>query len=226
MIAALAAKLASFRVVMALITSTAVTASVTGPLAIQAVNARNLEVSAPTTTITPIDGSISAGGPRRTSTPPTTTSTPPTTTSTTLRPTTVRPPVIPPRSTIPPATTTIAPTTTVVAALTPFVSVSVSPDHSTATLLDSRRVTGDVYVFFTRDASTVTWYLDGTGAENLVGTAATAPFDLWVDANQKPRPLKTRALTNGTHTITAKVAAANSPTDEIFVATFDVINTS
>ena len=230
LIASVVAKLASFRVIMAVVTSTAVTASVTGPLAIQAINARDLETTAPPTTIVAVNGSISPDGPRptiiaTTSTTSTTTST--TSTTTTLPPIpTTRPRVIPPGPTVPPPTIPPpTPTTIQAPVLTPFVSVSVSPERTESSLLDGTRITGDVYVFFARNASAVSWYLDGTEADNLAGVATKTPFDYRVDANQIPAPLATRTLTNGVHKIIAKVKSVSSAVEEIFIATFEVTNT-
>jgi len=214
LIAAVAAKAASFRVIVALVSSTLVTASVTGPLAYQAVEARQ---NPPVSQALGPAGSVEGGGPRRTSTPPVTTATAPPVTTTTPQPTTtVEDPTsssVPGDSSINPIPTT-RPTTTVPVDLTQGVSVSVDPDRSGETLLDGTRVSGQVYIFVdAAGASKVDWYLDRTTADGTPESSdSQAPLDLFQGSTNAgaPLPLDTAArLGAGSHTLLAIVTLAD-----------------
>ena len=201
-------KITSFRVIVAVVTSSAVTASVAGPLAYQAIEARNA-VPPPTTTTTTTTTQATR--------PPTTvapTIEPTTSTTSTTTSTTVVEPI-----NLPASTTTVAPSTTLRERVT---GVEVYADkRDSSVLLDGTRITGQVYVYSNLDGATaVTWFLDDpTGAGTPLSSDA-AP-DLQIYAGTPAPPFDTTKLTIGLHTLLARVTLSNGTVTDR-VATFEV----
>ncbi len=204
-------KVTSFRVIVAVVTSSAVTASVAGPLAYQAVEARNAEPP-PTTIVTTVTApevrSTTSAGPIA-ETPTTTTSTTTTTTTTTATPISTAAP-----------TTTLAPATTRRARVT-GVYVSAGDSTDGAALLDGSRVTGQVYVYGQLDgAAAVSWFLDDpTGASAPLSADAAPGLQLY--PGSPAPPFDTTKLSIGLHTLLARLTLSNGTVTDR-VATFEV----
>ena len=174
----------SFRVLMALITSTSVTAVVAGPMAYQASKARDEVVVA----ADPV-------GTTTTSEAPTLATVVPATTTTTTTTTTIAPVV-----TVPGQTTTTLPDL-----LPTGLSVSPNADHTLAVALQGSRLFGALYLFF--DGAGVTsvtyWTDDPTGAGAPIAVASAPPFDV------NPAMVDLTALGVGPHTLLAEVSTTS-----------------
>lgn len=205
-------KVTSFRVIVAVVTSSAVTASVAGPLAYQAVEARNAEPP-PTTIVTTV--TTPTVRPTTSVRPLTDTSTTTTSTTTEMMTTTTVAPI----STVAPSTTP-APTTTRRARVT-GVYVSAGDSTDGAALLDGSRVTGQVYVYGQLDGATaVTWFLDDPRGTGTPLGADVAP-GLQLYAGSPAPPFDTTKLSIGLHTLLARLTLSNGTvTDRL--ATFEV----
>ena len=112
--------------------------------------------------------------------------------------------------------------------LLPAVSVSTSPDRSNPTTLNGTTVSGFAYVFQPEAAgiTKVLFYLDDPARTAApYRTELGAPWDL-VGGNSDgtAKPLDTRKLTNGQHTITAVVTRSGVTT--VANSTFNVNNVS
>lgn len=210
--------LVSFRVVMALVTSASVTASVAGPMAYQAAKAREeVEVAAPaptTTVATTTTPSPSRPGP----VPATSTTTSSTTTSTTtLAPTTTVPgaPPAPQTPTVAPSSTTSTTSTTIPPVTSLGLFSSVSSDHSNPSVLAGSRAFGRVWLFFDGPGVTsVRYWIDGDGS-GAPDRVARSPFDV------RPEGIEVRTLGLGVHTLRAEVTTVDDT--YIRTATFEVV---
>lgn len=221
---------ASFRVLVALTTSTAVTAGVSGPLAYQAIQAQHRHQ---TTEIAAERGKVSPGGPQRS--PESTTvvgATDDTTTSLPIPNNSVAPsPSGAPTTRLPGQTTLPGsrpvpnqPTTTVNPNLTPYVMVSVDPSHSEAQHLDGARVSGQVYVFVNLpNVKSVTYYSETdvpTGTP--LRTVTAPPFALNPGATE-PGPTDVNALFGGGRHRLLAVVTLNDGTQRLLPTAFDVL---
>lgn len=105
------------------------------------------------------------------------------------------------------------------------IDVSASPNRSSPVNLDGSTQTGYIYVFTTPDTnvSQVDFYVDDPTMANAPYHIETwAPMDLAGGSATAAKPFDTTTLTNGTHTITAKLTA--SGVDTAVTATFTVSN--
>ena len=86
--------------------------------------------------------------------------------------------------------------------------LSTHSDHSNAVELSGQTVSGDVYIFLDPEAyvSQVVFSLDGS----THNTEAYAPYDLGA-------PFNTRTLSNGTHTISARITDQNGALQNVSV---------
>ncbi|MGI9301752.1 MAG: Ig-like domain-containing protein, partial [Gammaproteobacteria bacterium] len=105
-------------------------------------------------------------------------------------------------------------------------SVSTSSDRSNMTPLKGTTLSGNVSVFLSpvmpdQDISQVDFFLDGS----LVRTEFAAPYDLRGAAGGVPRPLDTRTLANGAHTVRAEILFTSGEVSSES-AMFDTANTS
>lgn len=86
--------------------------------------------------------------------------------------------------------------------------LSTHPDHSNAVKLSGQTVSGDVYIFLDPEAyvSQVVFSIDGS----THNTENYAPYDLGA-------PFDTRTLSNGTHTISARITDQNAAVQNVSV---------
>ena len=203
--------LVSFRVLMALTTSASVTAAVSGPMAYQASQARELLVAEGE----PLPSGEIRVGARPTTTAPKPISQPDATTSTTSTTTTPTAPTEAPTSTVAPATPTVPrpvptlqpgtskPTTTVPSEFGLYGSAL--PKRGRPVPLEYAEGHGPIYLYFELPGTkSVRFWLDNptkTGAPTHV--AASAPFDFGTG------PLDLAALTPGQHSLTAEVTTTS-----------------
>ncbi|MBC8124083.1 MAG: VCBS repeat-containing protein [Gemmatimonadaceae bacterium] len=125
---------------------------------------------------------------------------------------------------------TTSPSSDTVATLqstTPTLQLSLSPDRSNPVPLAGQTVSGDVYVFASgKDADflRVRFFIDDPDRSGeSFRTELAAPFDLSGASGSKANPSDSRALTNGTHTITATFARTDG-TFRTITSTFTVNN--
>ncbi|MBC8123408.1 MAG: VCBS repeat-containing protein, partial [Gemmatimonadaceae bacterium] len=119
------------------------------------------------------------------------------------------------------------PDVTVLANTTPTLQLSLSPDRSNPVPLAGQTVKGNVYVFASGkdpDFLRVKFYIDDPNKSGeAFRTETIAPFDLSGGSGSTANPSNSRALTNGTHTITATFARTDG-TFRTITSTFSVSN--
>ncbi|MBC8122827.1 MAG: hypothetical protein H7Y22_13425 [Gemmatimonadaceae bacterium] len=110
---------------------------------------------------------------------------------------------------------------------TPTLQLSLSPHRSNPVPLAGQTVSGNVYVFASgrdTDFLRVRFFIDDPDKSGeSFRTELVAPFDLSGTSGSKANPSDSRALTNGTHTITATFARPDG-TYRTITSTFTVSN--
>jgi hypothetical protein len=105
--------------------------------------------------------------------------------------------------------------------------LSTFPDRSGAVSLDGASVTDDIYVFTGPDTSVqmVEFFVDDIGAQGTaIKTENQAPYDLGgTSSTDTAFPFDTRNLTDGTHTLTAKLTLLDG-SKQLVTASFTAVN--
>ena len=111
---------------------------------------------------------------------------------------------------------------------TPYsLQLSMSASRASPVPLAGKSLSGSVYVFTAPDSGVrqVRFYVDDAGMSGVPLIERAAPFDLRsTNEDGTAKPLDTRTLANGQHTVTAAVDKAAGGTD-VLQATFTVANT-
>lgn len=226
-LAGLASSALSFRVLVALSTSLAVTGAVAAPLAVQVARSDGTiaapapapdagdEPAAPADTTEPTEP---ATEPEPTEPAPPDTSAPteptPEETTTTVTTTTV----------VDEVTTTTeepAPTTTVPSPTSNGIVVTEESEERLSGLLNGAFAAGPVFITFNEPAESVSFYLDRPIDGNPDRVDTEAPFDFKVDEAGTPVSFDTTTLSVGYHTLAIVVEGGEPPSVRIAVFTTD-----
>lgn len=209
-VAGLAGSVLSFRVLVALTTSVAVTGAVAGPLAFRVANSEEA-APAPSTTQPPRTSAPSQSTtpePPSSSTTSSTTSTTTTTTSTTTTTTST-------------TTTTTLPTTTIQPPSSDGIFVREDVASGASGLLNGAYVGASAFIWFAEPADSVAFYLDSPVDDTPNRVDNVAPFDFAAGANGDAAPFDPATVDVGYHTLTVVVTGGTGPSTRVAVFTTD-----